>query len=181
MTNQPRIELFDDPEVGYRLKAFMQVSCPIDEVFRFFADAGNLERITPPWLNFQILTPMPVEITKGSLLDYKIRLHCIPIKWRTEICDWHPPYKFTDQQLRGPYKKWFHEHTFEDAGNGVTNVIDDVHYIPRGGSLVHRLLVKPDLAKIFQYRQDQLVQIFAKPQQIADSPLSCEMRLQPSG
>lgn len=161
MINPPTLKLFDDPEVGYRLKATMEVQRPIDEVFAFFADAANLEAITPPWLNFQILTPMPFTISKGALLDYKIRLHCIPIRWRTEICVWEPTHRFVDQQLKGPYKKWYHEHTFIDAGNGVTSVIDDVHYVPRGGGLLHRLLVKPDLEKIFRYRQEKLTEIFA--------------------
>lgn len=161
MINPPTMELFDDPEIGYRLKASMQVQCPIDRVFDFFSDAANLEAITPPWLNFQILTPMPLQIAQGALLDYKIRLHYVPIKWRTEICVWKPPYQFVDQQLKGPYKKWYHQHTFEDVGNGITTVNDDVHYIPRGGRLIHRFLVKPDLIKIFKYRQDKLTEIFA--------------------
>jgi len=162
MINPPTLELSDDPEIGYRLKATMEVRRPIEEVFQFFSDAANLEAITPPWLNFQILTPMPVEIEHGSLLDYKIRLHFIPIKWRTEICVWEPPHRFVDQQLRGPYKKWYHEHTFVDLGSGITSVIDDVHYIPRGGQLIHRLMVKSDLEKIFRYRQEKLTKIFAE-------------------
>lgn len=161
MINPPTLELADDPEIGYRLRATMEVERPIEEVFQFFSDAANLEAITPPWLNFQILTPMPLEISEGSLLDYKISLHMIPIKWRTEICVWQPPHRFVDQQLRGPYKKWYHEHTFHDLGNGVTSVIDNVHYIPRGGSLIHRMMVKPDLEKIFGYRQEKLTEIFS--------------------
>ncbi len=161
MINPPTLKLFNDPTVGYRLNATMEVRRPIDEVFEFFADAANLEEITPPWLNFKILTPMPFAIKKGALLDYKIRLHYIPIRWRTEICVWESPNRFVDQQLKGPYKKWYHEHTFTDAGGGVTSVIDDVHYIPRGGSLIHRFMVKPDLEKIFRYRQEKLTEIFA--------------------
>lgn len=174
MINPPTMELFDDPQIGYRLKASMQVQCPIERVFEFFSDAANLEAITPPWLNFQILTPMPLEMSQGALLDYKIRLHYVPIKWRTEICVWQPPHKFVDQQLKGPYKKWYHEHTFEDAGNGITNVNDDVHYIPRGGSLIHRLLVKPDLEKIFAYRQSRLTEIFDQGLADADAKTGAE-------
>lgn len=153
------LELFKDEKVGYRLHAEMTVDLPIEQVFEFFADAQQLERITPPWLNFKILTPMPVEIQQGSLLDYRIKLHQIPIRWRTEICVWEPPFRFVDQQLRGPYKRWYHEHTFKEV-DGKTLVIDDVHYIPRGGRLLHRLMVRPDLERIFAYRQEQLAIIF---------------------
>ena len=176
MINPPELELLDDAKIGYRLKASMQVKCPIDRVFEFFSDAANLEAITPPWLNFQILTPMPFEISKGSLLDYKIRLHYIPIKWRTEICVWEPPYRFVDQQLKGPYKKWYHEHTFKELGNGVTSVIDDVHYIPRGGSLIHKFFVKSDLEKIFNYRQEKLTEIFSND--LADKSTANDSALQ---
>jgi len=161
MNNPPTLKLFDDPEIGYRLTATMEVQRPIDEVFDFFSDAGNLELITPPWLNFRILTPLPLTMGEGALLDYRLKLHCIPIKWRTEICQWQPPFKFVDQQLKGPYKKWFHQHTFEDIGDGITKVNDNVHYIPRGGSLIHKMMVKPDLEKIFQYRQEKLIEYFS--------------------
>lgn len=170
MINPPTLKLSDDAEIGYRLKATMEVERPIEEVFDFFSDAANLEAITPPWLNFRILTPMPLAISQGALLDYKIRLHMIPIKWRTEICVWDPPYRFVDQQLKGPYKKWYHEHTFVDLGDGVTLVNDNVHYIPRGGNLIHRLMVKPDLKKIFNYRQEKLTEIFS---QSAPSKVPC--------
>ena len=161
MINPPTLKLFDDPDRGYWLTATMEVRRPIEEVFQFFSDAANLETITPPWLNIKILTPMPFEIGKGSLLDYRIQLHYIPIKWRTEISQWQPPHKFTDQQLKGPYKRWHHEHFFEDIGNDITKVIDKVHYIPRGGSLLHKWMVKPDLKKIFEYRQHKLSEIFS--------------------
>lgn len=155
----PTVEIERDKKVGFRLSATMTVDLPIEEVFEFFADASQLGRITPEWLNFQILTPMPVELREGALLDYKIRLHQIPIKWRTEIAVWEPPYRFVDQQLKGPYKLWYHEHTFEEFDGG-TIVSDDVHYIPRGGSLIHKWMVKPDLEKIFRFRQDRLTEIF---------------------
>ena len=161
MTNQiGTLDFFDDAKEGYHLRAEVIVESPIEEVFEFFSSAENLESITPPWLNFRIVTPMPIKMGKGTLLDYKIRLHMIPIRWRTEIADWQPPYKFADQQLKGPYKRWWHEHTFEDLGNGLTLVRDEVHYIPRGGSLLHRLMVKPDLKRIFSYRQQQLAKRF---------------------
>ena len=154
------LEFFDDAQNGYHLRAKVVVESSINEVFDFFSSAENLESITPPWLNFRILTPKPIKMGEGTLLDYKIRLHMVPIRWRTEIADWQPPFKFVDQQLKGPYKRWWHEHTFEDLGNGLTLVRDEVHYIPRGGSLLHRLMVKPDLKRIFSYRQQRLAEHF---------------------
>ncbi len=158
---QRQILISRDPVQGYRLQAEMFVPLPIEEVFEVFADAGQLERITPPWLNFSILTPRPIEMHEGTLIDYRLRLRYFPIKWRTEICVWEPPFRFVDQQLQGPYRKWYHEHTFEAVEDG-TIVADHVHYISPGGSLVNRFFVQPDLEKIFQYRQDKLQEIFAE-------------------
>lgn len=160
MDFEPEIKITPDPDGGYRLIAEMVVDLPRDEVFPFFADAMQLEKITPPFLNFSVLTQQPIEMAKGLLLDYKLFLHRIPIKWRTEIAAWDPPYRFVDTQLRGPYKRWYHEHTFEELEGNKTLVKDSVHYIPRGGSLVHRFFVKPDLLKIFGYRQKRLKEIF---------------------
>ena len=158
-SNNHNIVIQPAPEGGYRLKAEMMIDLPRDEVFGFFADAMQLEAITPEWLNFSVLTPRPIEMKQGLLLDYKLHLHRIPIRWRTEICVWDPPFRFVDTQLKGPYKRWYHEHTFEEV-NGRTLVKDEVHYIPRGGSVIHRFFVKPDLMKIFGYRQDKLREIF---------------------
>lgn len=146
---------------GFVLTASMEIDLPREEVFDFFSDAMQLESITPPWLNFSVLTPQPITIEQGSLLDYKLYLHRIPIRWRTEICVWDPPFRFVDTQLRGPYSRWYHEHTFEEV-DGKTLVKDHVHYIPRGGALIHRWFVKPDLLKIFNYRMDKLRQIFGE-------------------
>ena len=160
MDRDSTIEIKRAPEGGYRLTAKMTVDLPREEVFEFFADANQLERITPSWLNFKVLTPRPITMKAGLLLDYKIRLHAIPIKWRTEISAWDPPFRFVDQQLKGPHKRWHHEHTFEEV-DGKTVVLDNVHYIPSGGSLIHRFMVKPDLEKIFRFRHDTLTEIFA--------------------
>jgi len=151
----------DEKLGGYRLRAEMTVNLPLEAVFEVFADARQLERITPPWLNFSILTPFPIEMKSGLLLDYQLSLHKIPIKWQTEIAAWEPPYRFVDQQLRGPYKRWHHEHTFEEV-DGKTLVKDNVHYIPIGGQLIHWLFVRNDLEKIFRYRQQELAKIFAE-------------------
>ena len=153
------IEFGHDKQSGYWLRAEMFVDHPLETVFEFFADARQLERITPPMLNSKILTPMPVEMKAGLLLDYQISIHKIPIKWRTEIAVWEPPFRFVDRQLKGPYKLWHHEHTFEEI-EGRTLVKDRVLYKPIGGALVHKLFVRRDLEKIFQSRQEKIAEIF---------------------
>ncbi len=135
------------------------IPLPRDKVFPFFADAQNLEAITPPWLNFKILTPMPVVMRAGALIDYRIKLRGIPIGWRTQITIWNPPYLFVDAQIRGPYTAWVHAHTFEER-NGQTVVGDCVHYSVFGGALIDRLFVKRDVDTIFNYRTKKLAEIF---------------------
>ena len=165
------IEFGHDKGSGYWLRAEMLVEQPLATVFEFFADAKQLERITPPILNFKILTPLPVEMKEGLLLDYQISIHKVPIKWRTEIAAWEPPFRFVDRQLKGPYRLWHHEHTFEETDDG-TLVKDKVLYNPLGGALVHKLFVRRDLEKIFRYRQDKIAEIFAatpKPATVSES------------
>jgi ligand-binding SRPBCC domain-containing protein len=159
MHSSRSIAITPDSKSGYRLSAEMAVELPLVQVFDLFSDAMQLERITPPWLHFSVLTPQPVEMKAGTLLDYRLYLHRIPINWRTVISVWEPPYRFVDQQLRGPYKRWYHEHTFSEV-DGKTIAKDNVHYIPRGGRLLHKWLVRPDLEKIFRFRQDMLARIF---------------------
>ena len=132
---------------------------PRSEVFQFFSDVQNLERITPPWLNFEVLTPKPVALKVGALIDYRIRVHGFPLSWRTEITTWLPPHQFVDVQLRGPYTLWHHTHTFEER-NGGTLCVDDVRYRPRGGALMNWLFVRRDVERIFQHRQQRLREIF---------------------
>ena len=131
-----------------------------ESIFDFFADAENLEAITPPWLNFRILTPLPIVMDSGTLIDYQLRLHWIPIRWRTEIAEWEPPHQFVDQQLRGPYRLWRHTHTFEPTPAG-TLMTDTVEYSVLGGRLINRWFVEPDLNKIFAYRQQSLAKRLA--------------------
>jgi ligand-binding SRPBCC domain-containing protein len=133
---------------------------PIDSVFEFFADAYRLEEITPPWLHFHVQTPRPVPMHPGALIDYKLRLHGIPIRWRTEISEWEPPVRFVDFQLKGPYRLWRHLHTFEERDGG-TFVLDRVEYAVPGGRLIHRMFVQPDLMRIFAFRRQKLQQSFA--------------------
>lgn len=134
---------------------------PRAEVFSFFSDAHNLETITPPWLKFEVLTPRPVAMLPGTLIDYRIRIHAIPVRWRTRITSWQPPLQFSDEQLRGPYKLWHHTHTFEERDSG-TLCADRVRYYPRGGALMNRLCVRRDVEKIFEYRRQKLVEIFTR-------------------
>lgn len=135
---------------------------PRDEVFKFFADAGNLERITPPELNFHIITPQPIDIKKGALIDYRLKLRGIPITWKTEITEWNPPHRFVDTALKSPYKQWIHLHTFEDGAEGETVMRDIVRYrLPFEplGDLAH-FYVKKELKYIFDYRYKVIEEIF---------------------
>ncbi len=141
----------------FELRATQLVPRPLAEVFPFFADPANLQAITPPWLGFEILTPMPLEMRAGALLDYRIRLHGLPLKWRTRITAWEPPGRFVDEQLRGPYRLWVHEHTFREVPGG-TEVGDRVRYAVPGGSLANRFFVAPDLRKIFAWRREKIRQ-----------------------
>lgn len=133
---------------------------PTEKLFSFFADAANLDAITPPWLHFRIVTPPPVEMRAGLLIDYRLRVRGVPLRWRTRINVWEPPHRFVDEQLRGPYRQWIHEHTFE-ARDGGTLARDHVRYAVPFDALVHRWLVRPDIEKIFQYRSEMLQQQFA--------------------
>jgi ligand-binding SRPBCC domain-containing protein len=132
------------------------------EVFAFFGEARNLEAITPPWLRFEVLTPAPIAMRAGTLIDYRIRVHGFPIRWRTEITEWQPPHRFTDVQLRGPYTLWHHTHTFT-ARDGGTLCGDHVRYRPRGGAWVNWLFVRRDVERIFQYREQRLRERFGSP------------------
>jgi ligand-binding SRPBCC domain-containing protein len=125
-----------------------------DAVFAFFGDAQNLEAITPPWLSFRIVTPRPIDMGVGTLIEYRLRLHGLPISWLTEIAVWEPGVRFVDRQIRGPYALWHHTHEFAAAG-ADTIMRDTVRYaLPFGplGALAHRLFVRRDLHQIFDYR-----------------------------
>lgn len=132
-----------------------------DEVFDFYADAFNLERLTPPWLRFEVVTLPPITMQAGVEIDYRLRLHGLPMKWRSRITAWEPPHHFVDEQMRGPYRRWVHEHTFTSSEGG-TLVRDQVQYAMLGGWLADRLLVRRDLRQIFDYRQRRLAQIFGE-------------------
>jgi len=160
LTPDPEI-LFDrGPERGtFILHSEQWLPCARPQLFEFFSDAFQLEALTPPLLRFQVCTPRPIVIAAGTLIDYRLRLHGIPIRWQSEISVWEPPERFVDRQTRGPYRLWRHEHRFVEQEGG-TWVIDHVDYRAPGGSLVNRLFVVPDLRKIFNFRRQKLREIF---------------------
>jgi ligand-binding SRPBCC domain-containing protein len=132
---------------------------PPAELFPFFADAANLDALTPPWLNFHIVTPPPIVLREGALIDYRLRLRGFPLRWRTRINVWQPPHRFEDEQIRGPYRQWIHEHTFA-AHDGGTLARDVVRYAVPFDFIAHRWLVRPDVERIFQYRSEALKRRF---------------------
>lgn len=144
---------------GTRLEAVQWLPRPREEVFAFFSDAFRLEDLTPAFLNFHVLTPRPIEIKAGTLIDYRLRLHGIPVRWRSRISVWEPPHRFVDDQVRGPYRRWHHEHSFEPADGG-TLCRDVVDYAVLGGALVDALFVRRSLREIFGYRQAKLRELF---------------------
>jgi ligand-binding SRPBCC domain-containing protein len=136
-------------------KTELWLPLPPAELFSFFGDAANLDAITPPWLNFRIVTPRPIEMRAGTLIDYKLRVRGLPLRWRTLIKEWQPPHRFVDEQLRGPYRQWIHTHTFEPRDGG-TLAGDVVRYAVPFDFIVHPLFVRRDIENIFVFRQKAL-------------------------
>lgn len=132
---------------------------PRERVFPFFADAHNLQAITPPWLHFEVLTPPPVAMRPGARIDYRLRLHGVPLRWQSEITAWEPPFRFCDEQRHGPYRTWIHTHEFEERDGG-TLCRDHVHYAAPGGRLVESLFVRRQVDAIFTYRRHALQRRF---------------------
>jgi ligand-binding SRPBCC domain-containing protein len=143
----------------HRLERMIELRKPLADVFPFFADPGNLERLTPPWLHFRIETPLPISMAEGVPIDYRLRVRGIPLRWRSRITAYEPPHRFVDEQIKGPYRLWVHEHLFEER-DGVTLVRDRVRYAVPGGEWIHRLLVRPDVERIFRFRHDRLRALF---------------------
>ncbi|HEX8924874.1 MAG TPA: SRPBCC family protein [Terriglobales bacterium] len=168
--NQEQAEMGDqclyDEKVGssrqYLLLREQWIDAPLEEVFEFFSQARNLDRITPPWLNFKILQA-PDVIHEGALIYYRLAWHGIPMRWTTRIEEWRPPYRFVDLQLRGPYRLWHHTHSFESKDGG-TLMRDSLRYaIPLGvlGHFAAGWRVSPDVERIFDYRREQIRSMFA--------------------
>lgn len=145
-----------------RLHTSLFVPRPRAEVFPFFAAAENLQRITPPWVDFRIVTPLPIEMRPGARIDYRLKVHGVPIRWRTEITAWDPPHHFVDTQIRGPYLRWVHSHRFHEVAGG-TDVDDEVDFSVFGGWAIERLFVRRDVRAIFRHRQQAILQAFDVP------------------
>jgi ligand-binding SRPBCC domain-containing protein len=143
----------------FKLETELWLPCRREQVFPFFADAFNLETITPPWLKFEVLTPRPIEMRAGLRIDYRLRLRGLPLRWQSEITAWEPPCRFVDQQRRGPYRSWIHEHTFKERDGG-TLAKDIVRYDVLGGWLANQLFVRRDVERIFRFRQATLQEVF---------------------
>lgn len=148
----------------HRLEREQRLEHPIDEVFQFFSRASNLERITPAWLSFEVLTPEPILMHIGTLIEYRLRVHRVPLRWVSRIEAWDPGRSFVDRQLRGPYGLWHHRHIFEPVEANATIVRDDVEYaLPLGplGELAHPLFVRRDVERIFEYRRQAVDRLLA--------------------
>lgn len=143
----------------FTLETSLWLPQPVEHVFSFFAEATNLESLTPPWLHFKILTPLPIEVGAGTRIDYRLRYRGIPLRWRTEILAWEPPHRFVDSQIKGPYRRWMHEHVFIEKDGG-TLATDRVEYALLGGALTNALLIGRDVERIFAYRRQRMLEIF---------------------
>ena len=146
----------------HRFEQEITLARPLEEVFAFFSDAGTLDKVTPPWLGFRILTPLPIRMAEGTEIRYRLRVHGVPVGWRTEITAWEPPHRFVDTQREGPYRQWVHEHRFA-AVPGGTRMRDTVDFALPGWilePLVHRWLVRPDIERIFAFRQQIFHDLF---------------------
>jgi ligand-binding SRPBCC domain-containing protein len=162
MTPSDSINLVSNNDGSCELVAVQRVLRPISDVFDFFADAHNLEGLTPASLQFAIVNSRPIEMRAGTTIEYRLRIHGIPTRWRSEIAMWQPPHRFVDVQLRGPYRFWRHEHAFREDAD-ATIVFDHVRYQAPGGRLANRVLVARDLRRIFHYRQVRLPMLLQQP------------------
>jgi ligand-binding SRPBCC domain-containing protein len=164
----------------YRFQREQWVAKPLERVFPFFARPENLALITPPGLGFRLLTPMPVIMERGRVIDYTLRLLGVPVRWRTLISHYEPPWCFVDEQLAGPYSFWHHTHCFEQRDGG-TLLSDKVRYalpvaLPGpAADLVNTLYVRPSLKRIFDYRRQMFTRIFAAPHRAAAQIAHCSL------
>ena len=144
------------------LKSTTIINQPLTKVFDFFSKAENLDKLTPTYLKFRIVTPLPIDMKPGALITYQLKLYGIPFSWTTKITKWEPPYLFEDSQLKGPYKTWIHEHRFEEI-DGKVHMYDYLQYESPGWflePLINAMFVKANVHKIFEYREKALKAIF---------------------
>lgn len=148
------------PPGTFRLEREQLLARGLEEVFAFFSDPFNLEELTPPWLRFRVVGTSTPVVEEGTTIDYRLRVHGIPIRWRSLIREWDPPHAFVDEQVRGPYRTWVHRHRFRATGEGVV-VGDRVDYDVPCAVLVGSF-VRRDLERIFAYRQERLARVFSE-------------------
>ena len=144
-----------------RLTADTWIDIPRNDVFPFFADAANLQALTPPWVHFKIETPTPVEMYPGRQIAYRIRVHGVPMRWVSEISAYRPPDVFVDEQRKGPYRRWHHTHRFVEERGG-TRLLDEVEFDVFAAVIVGGFVAR-DLRAIFTYRHEALLKIFRQP------------------
>lgn len=137
------------------------MNSPLERSFEFFANAENLDLITPPWLRFNMLTKSPITMSRGTEIQYRLRIHRIPVSWRSEISIWDPPYRFVDRQRSGPFKDWSHLHEFSTDYSGGTLIRDQVEYRVPLGKIAHSMFVGSDLLNIFRFRNQQVEKILS--------------------
>ena len=171
--NEPvdQLSIVQSAPLEWTLTARQQLMRPREQLFPFFADAANLGRITPPEMHFEIITPGPIEMRVGTLIDYSIKTWGIPMRWRTEITAWNPPIEFVDTQLRGPYAEWVHRHRFI-AFTGNTTLMEDVvrFRLPLGRlGAVASPVVRRQLRRIFAYRKEVVRRLVEAPELAAPS------------
>lgn len=172
MTRQPLSDAPSSPRRGYVLERSQWLPGRRDEVFPFFANARNLEAITPEFLQFRILTPEPIKMQSGTLLDYRLKLFGVPFHWQTLIERFEPPYRFVDTQRTGPYRRWHHTHEFHEVDGGTLMIDRVVYELPLGplGSLAHALWVRATLERIFDFRNERIAELLGAAASLAVDP-----------
>jgi ligand-binding SRPBCC domain-containing protein len=148
------------------------VHAPLAQVFQFFSRARNLEELTPPWLRFSLVTAEPIELRAGTLIEYRLRVHRVPLRWVSRIEEWEPGRRFVDRQVRGPYRLWCHTHEFAADPRG-TLIRDSVRYeLPCGplGALAHAAIVRRDLERVFDYRRQRVEHLFPSGGRVSATP-----------
>jgi ligand-binding SRPBCC domain-containing protein len=148
------------------LQRVQVLDVPVDEAFEFFSRAENLEAITPPLLSFRITTPSPIEMGRGTMIRYRLKLHGVPVSWLTRIEEWDPPRGFVDRQVRGPYALWHHTHSFEPWGERgeqtrMTDLVRYAHRLGPLGTIAEHLIVRRDLDRIFDFRRERIPALLA--------------------